>query len=175
MGKITEVLSLDYVNSVLQYGVGIDKMITKLEEKGHQLAQTLKSLEELEGEAEVKDKLRILKKCPMVAVLDAVKKINATLIGEENLPDFYPLIVEQYSKKHSDDCAILHPLCIAHQHIRRAFGEKHQLKIQQIACRSDSTGRVVFSKKGLGEAGLTQGEANQIISQNACLYICEKG
>ncbi|MBU2222319.1 MAG: hypothetical protein KJ722_06835, partial [Candidatus Omnitrophica bacterium] len=170
MIKITDELNLEYVKGLLQYGVDINEMVVKLEEKGRQLAQNIESLEELEGEVEVEGELCVLKQCPMVSVLNAVKKANAELTGEENLPDFYPQIVKDYIENHPEEGAILHPLCIVHQRIRKAFGEKHGFEIQQIACRSGSTGKVVYSKKGLEKAKMNEEEVSKAIGQGACLY-----
>ncbi|MBU1999358.1 MAG: hypothetical protein ABIG46_00600 [Candidatus Omnitrophota bacterium] len=174
MSKLTEELAPQYVNSVLQYGADVVEMINKLQKKGEAFSETINSLDELEGAFEIKGTLRILLKCPMVVVLEAIKKANAELTGEEVLPDFYPKLVEEYIKKHPDEGAILHPLCIAHQQIRKAFGQKQGLEIQQIACRSGSTGKVVFSDKGLKEAGMTEEEARKAIGENACLYLCKR-
>lgn len=174
MSRITEELTAEYVNSILQYGREISDMVKDVETKGRQIAETINTLEELEGRSDIEDRLYILKECPMVPVLDSVKKVNAQLIGEEILPDFYPKIVEEYIAERPDDCAILHPLCIAHQVIRKTFGDSHGLKVQQIACRSGSTGKVVFSEKGLTEASMTEEEAKEKLADNACLYLVDK-
>jgi len=174
MSKLVDELNPQYVNSVLQYGAKVEEMILKLEKKGEDLAKTLKDLEELEGASEIKGELHILLKCPMVPVLSSIKKANAEFTGEEALPDFYPQLLKEYIEKHPDDSAILHPLCIAHQHIRKSFGDKQGLNIQQVACRSGSTGKVVYSKKGLTAAGMSEEQAYKEIGENACLFICKK-
>jgi hypothetical protein len=169
---IIEALNPKYINSVLQYGAKIEDMIKQLEQKGNDLAETVKTLKELEGVSLIKGGLHILVKCPMVPVLESVKKANAEFTGEPSLPDFYPQLVEAYINKHPFDAGVLHPLCIAHQQIRKAFGAKHGLEIQQIACRSDS-GEVVYSQQGLKAAGLTEAQACKEIGENACLFICK--
>lgn len=174
MSIFIDELSVEYVNSVLQYGALVDEMINKLEQKGRELADKLNTLENLEGASEIKGDLAILLKCPMVPVLNKIKEANEELVGEAVLPDFYPEIVAEYIKMHPDDAAILHPLCIAHQHIRKTFAQRHGLDIQQVACRSDSTGKVVYSKKGLKAAGMSEKQAFQEIGDKACIFLCKK-
>ena len=174
MSRITEELTPEYVNSILQYGADIAGMIMTLKEKGWELSMLIESLEELEGESEIDGGLRILMKCPMVPVLKAIKSANAFLTGEEKLPDFYPAIVSEYVETYPDDAAILHPLCIVHQQIRKAFGEKGGIEIQQIACRSGETGKVVHSRRGLERTGKNEEDATELLGERACLYACGK-
>ena len=174
MSKLSEVLTREYVNSILQYGVTIGEMIEKLEQKGEELTKSIKSLEDLEGKSESKGDKNFLIACPMTKVLGEIKKANAELTGVEELPDFYPEIVKEYIKEHPDDAAILHPLCIVHQHIRNSFGKKQGLVLQQIACRSLATGKVVYSKKGIKEAATDEKQVDSEIANFACLYLCKK-
>lgn len=170
MSRITAELSPEFVNGVLQDGVEIPAMIATLQEKGWELSRMISTLEELEGPSEVDGDLRILISCPMVPVLKEIKKANAAQTGAEALPDFYPQIVAEYTARHPEDAAILHPLCIAHQQIRKAFGERSGLEIQQIACRSAETGKVVHSRTGLSKISRSEEEATRMLDTRACIY-----
>jgi hypothetical protein len=170
MVKITEELNLDYVHEVLKYGRRIKDMIGDLERKGAELAKEVTSLEELEGKAEVQGENVILLACPMVPVLNELKKEHKELLGIEKLPAYFPDIVDMYISMNPNSAAILHPLCIAHQHIRKEFGKAHGAEIEQIACRSGATGEVVYAKAGLDKAKMTEDDAKKLLGERACLY-----
>ena len=170
MAKITEHINIEYVKEFLQYGEKIAKMVATLETKGKALATEIGTLEELEGKSERKGDKCILKKCPMVPVLEEIKKANEDLTGVRALPNFYAQIVEEYVNLHSGEESILHPLCIAHQVIRKTFAKLKGMHIQQIACRSGESGKVVYSKNGLEKGGLSEEQALEMLGDNACLY-----
>ena len=170
MSKLVDEITVDYLKEFLQYGEKADKMEKTLETKGKALATEIEFLEELEGEATDAENLKALLDCPMTNVLKEIKKVNEELTGENAFPDFYKDIVDEYKKKYPDDAAILHPLCIVHQSIRKTFGKIHGQEIQQVACRAMATGDVVYSKKGLGANGISEEKAKEMLEGKACLY-----
>lgn len=176
MSKLTDEITLDYLKNNLQYGEQVEKMIEILETKAREIASEVSSLEEMEGPAQEKGEYRMVEKCPLIPVLNEVKKYNAAYIGSNifSVPAFYPKIVDQYDVKYPDDSALLSPLCIICQVARRAFGELKGIDIQHIACKHYKAPKAVCSRKGLRKFGLTEAEAAQLMGNNNCLYGCKK-
>lgn len=65
----------------------------------------------------------------------------------------------------------LHPLCIIHRGIRDSMPDQ----VINIACRSESTGKIVVSEANLEKVGLTREEAEEMIAGQACLYCIYAG
>ena len=171
MLAIQRICSLDFIHSVLSEGADIDRMIEALVLKADAEADNIGSLEELEGEAAEEGAIRILKKCPMEPLLDILRKENQAATGRKELPAFYQSIVERFIEQNPGEGAQLHPLCIVHQAMRDVIGSHHGRLTRQIACRSSSTRKVVFSKNGLSLAGLTEGQAREKVNHYACMYM----
>ena len=171
MSRIEDICSLEFVQSVLHDGVPIDGMIETLVLKADEEARNVGSLEELEGESIPDGDLRILKTCPMVPVINAVKKHNLAETGEDALPAYYREIVERCIEQYPGEAAILHPLCIVHQAMRDVISSGKGTLTRQIACRSGATGEVVFANKGLSAANLTEEQARGKIDGYACMYM----
>ncbi len=179
MAKLTDEITIEYLKDILQYGEKIENMESVLEKKGKTIATQVSTLAELEGESFEKDGFRVLKECPMVPVLKQIKEANEELTGINAFPGFYADIVKEYIEKNPGEGAILHPLCIVHQIIRKTYGILNGKHIQQVACRSMETGKVVYSETGMEKGGLTEEEADELIQEEsdeqinlyACLYL----
>lgn len=171
MLAIQRICSLEFIHSVLSEGADIDQVIEALVLKADAEAKNVGSLEELEGEATEEGAIRILKKCPMEILLDAIRKENQATTGRKELPAFYQSIVDRFIEQNPGEGGQLHPLCIVHQAMRDVIGSYHGRLTRQIACRSASTRKVVFSKNGLGLAGLTESEARDRLKSYACMYM----
>lgn len=165
MSEIARLITIDYINSIFKEGRSIEEIIEDLENKGFELGQEVEDLDRFEGESLVKDSLRILKACPMIGLLEELKRLN-----NDQLPQYFKDVVNQYKTKYPRRAGILHPLCIVHQIVRKTFGMNKDKYFEQIACRSASSGEVVFCEDGLVMAGLNEDEARNLIANYACLY-----
>lgn len=165
MAGFSELIDIDWLMGVLDEQKPIEEIIGVLEEKGFELGQQIDSIEALEGEVIHKGDLRILPLCPMTPLLKAIMERY-----RGKLPDSFHRIVESYRERHPQQAAVLHPLCIVHQTIRKTFGMAHDEYFEEVACRSLSSAEVVISEQGLVMSGLTEDEAREIIKDAACLY-----
>ncbi len=123
----------------------------------------------LEGKADREGTLFVLKGCPMTNLLNSV-----TVDGR--LPEFYKKIVDKYLEIYKTKGAILHPFCIVHQVIRATVGEHIKIndkpvKVYQVACRSMTSGKVVYATEGTGRAGMERPEIDKKIEGKACMYL----
>ena len=84
--------------------------------------------------------------------------------------------MDKYLEIYKTKGAILHPFCIVHQVIRATVGEhmkikgKH-MKVYQVACRSMSSGKIVYATEGTGRTELDKGQIDKKIDGKACMYI----
>lgn len=125
--------------------------------------------DDLEGQSEREGELIILKQCPMTKLLKEVSSGG-------QLPDFYSKIVEKYKEIHKSKGAILHPFCIVHQVIRATVGDHvkvqgKKMRVYQVACRSMTTGNVVFAEEGMMRVNMGEDEVKKKISGKACMYL----
>lgn len=123
----------------------------------------------LEGKADCEDNLFVLNHCPMAKMLESV-------MVDGKLPDFYQRIVDKYTEIHKGKGAILHPFCIVHQVIRATVCDHIKvkgkpLKVYQVACRSMSSGKVVFAMEGTTRTEMDQDAIRMKIGGKACMYI----
>ena len=123
----------------------------------------------LEGLSDRIDDVMVLKQCPMTGLLKA-------LSTDGKLPDFYQQIVDKFVSMHKNKGAILHPFCIVHQVIRAAIGEHVKIggkpvRVYQIACRSMSSGKVVFANEGTTKVALSEDDILKKIDGKACMYL----
>ncbi len=165
MADIAKLITVEYINGVFKEGRPVEEIIGDLENRGFELGQIVDDLDGFEGESIVKESLRILKTCPMTGLLNELKRLNN---GE--LPQYFKDVVNQYKTRYPRRAGILHPLCIVHQIVRKTFGMNKDKYFEQIACRSASSGEVVFCEDGLVMAGLSEDEARSLIANYACLY-----
>ncbi|MGA2192225.1 MAG: hypothetical protein ABSG42_02470 [Nitrospirota bacterium] len=126
-------------------------------------------LDILEGKADRKSNVYVLKGCPMTKLVSSLK-------SDGKLPEFYEKIADKYKEIHKTKGAILHPFCIVHQVIRALIGEKikvrnHSVKIFQVACRSLDSGKIVYASEGMERIGLDKEDVDGMIDGNACMYI----
>ncbi len=126
-------------------------------------------LDALEGKADNEEELFVLNQCPMTKMLESV-------MVDGKLPDFYQKIVDKYIEIHKTKGAILHPFCIVHQIIRATVGEHMKvkgkpMKVYQVACRSMSSGKVVFATEGMSRTEMDQEAVKKKIEGKACMYI----
>ena len=123
----------------------------------------------LEGQSEREGDLIVLNQCPMTKLLKEVSNGG-------QLPDFYSKIVEKYKEIHKSKGAILHPFCIVHQVIRATVGDHvkvqgKKMRVYQVACRSMTTGNVVFAEEGMMRVNMGEDEVKRKISGKACMYL----
>jgi ASC-1-like (ASCH) protein len=123
----------------------------------------------LEGKADREGSLFVLKDCPMTKLLNAVM-VNG------KLPEFYQKIVDKYLEIYKTKGAILHPFCIVHQVIRATVGEHIKingkpLKVYQVACRSMSSGKIVYATEGTSRVEMEKPEIDKKIDKKACMYL----
>jgi len=126
----------------------------------------------LEGKAERDGSVFVLKECPMTRMLKAV-------MVDGKLPAFYQQIVDKYLEVYKTKGAILHPFCIVHQVIRATVGEHvkvggKSLRVYQIACRSMTSGKVVYATEGTSRIEDDKDEIDRKISGKACMYLIKK-
>jgi len=161
-----------------------------LKELGRQIAEELyteqyKSLEEfyeaydkgkdpmqdLEGKGMRKGDLVILEDCPVAGLRDPAIDLFKQA---GRFPPEWEAIVDEYKQVFKND-AILHPLCIVHQRIREELAKKIPkgksfVHATEVACRSMSTGKVVYSDWGIQLSGETKEEIEKLIDNKACIY-----
>jgi len=125
--------------------------------------------DKLEGKAERDGNVMVLKNCPMAKLLSEV-------MVDGKLPEFYQMIVDKYKKVYKTKGAILHPFCIVHQVIRSVVGEHikvggNKLKVYQIACRSMTSGKIVYATEGMSRVSMSEEEIDKKIEGKACMYL----
>ncbi len=125
--------------------------------------------DKLEGKADRDGNVMVLKNCPMAKLLN-------DMTVEGRLPDFYQRIVDKYKEIYKTKGAILHPFCIVHQVIRATVGEHikvggKRLKVYQIACRSMSSGKIVYASEGMNRVDMKKDEIDAKIEGKACMYL----
>jgi len=126
-------------------------------------------LDALEGKADRDGNVFVLQNCPMTNLLKSV-------MVDGQLPDFYQKIVEKYTEVYKTKGAILHPFCIVHQVIRATVGEHIKvnggnMKVFQIACRSMSSGKIVYATEGTGRVEMKKEDIDRKIAGKACMYM----
>ncbi|HLB25253.1 MAG TPA: hypothetical protein VJM83_02870 [Nitrospirota bacterium] len=126
-------------------------------------------LDRLEGKADREDNVFILKKCPLVKLVESLKGPDG------KLPKYYLRVGEKYMEIYKTKTAILHPFCIVHQVIRSIVGEHIKIKdkpmhVYQIACRSIK-GKVVCASEGMTRIKMKQEEVEAKIDGMACMYM----
>lgn len=122
---------------------------------------------QLEGEGIRHDDIIILKDCPMSPLFEDFKE-------GADFPDYWKTVPEQYMETFKNE-ALLHPLCIVHQRCRDELAAKvpkgksfvHSIAI---ACRSMSSGKIVYSSSGLHLSGRTEDEIQRLIDGMACAF-----
>lgn len=171
MNKLETEITIEFAKLVLQYGKKIEEIEKELEKKGTELGTQIKDLEDLEGQSVKNGDCSILINCPMTKLLKEIKQTNEELTGINELPLFYKEVIANYIKLHPGEEAILHPLCIVHQIIRKNIGKVNNLAIQQVACRSMETGKVVIAKNGIKKCQFLEKDVTHLLAQNACLYL----
>ena len=169
----------------------ISAIIHDLQEKGSEIAAELKlrdygSLEEfqveydkgkspfciLEGKADRKGDVYVLKGCPMAQRVESMK-------GEQGkLPKFYLKIGDKYKDIYKTKGAILHPFCIVHQVIREMVGQKIKVggkpvKVYQVACRALKSGKTAYASEGMDRIGLDKDGVDKMIDGKACMYLAK--
>jgi len=146
--------------------------IEKLEEIGWlftEFDEGKSPFNKLEGQTERDDNIVILKQCPMAKLLNEVSV-------DGKLPDFYQTIVEKYVQIYKNKGAILHPFCIVHQVIRAHVGEQikvngKSLHVYQVACRSMTSGKVVYANEGMNKVNMSKEEVDAKLEGKACMYL----
>jgi len=123
----------------------------------------------LEGDTERDGNIVVLKQCPMTRLL---KEVSV----DGKLPDYYQAIVEKYIQIYKNKGAILHPFCIVHQVIRAHVGEHikvggKMLSVYQVACRSMTSGKIVYANEGLSKVDMTKEEVDAKLEGKACMYL----
>lgn len=128
----------------------------------------LSSIIKLEGEGIRYGEIIILRECPMTPVFELFK------VGG-NFPEYWQRIPDEYMTLFKNE-AILHPLCIIHQRFRDELiakipkGESFVHSIA-VACRSMSSGKIVYSQFGLQLSGSTEEDIRRIIEGRACAFL----
>ncbi len=126
-------------------------------------------LSKLEGPGMRYGDLIILKNCPSVALFEYFRNEDGSF------PEYWKSLPEEFMKQFQNE-AILHPLCIVHQafrdilasHIPKGSGVVHSIAV---ACRSVSTGKIVYSNFGLRMANRTQRDVEKKIEGFACAFL----
>lgn len=124
-------------------------------------------LTKLEGEGIRHNDIIILKDCPMQPLFEDFKE------GAE-YPEYWKNVPEQFMTAFKNE-AILHPLCIVHQKFRDELAAKIPKGMSfvhstAVACRSMSSGKIVYSKSGMNLAGKKEEEIKKIIDGLACAF-----
>ncbi len=122
----------------------------------------------LEGEGVRYGKVIVLKDCPMVPVFKIFKKGT-------DFPEYWKRIPEEYMTKFKNE-AILHPLCIIHQKFRDELASRIKkgnsvVHSVAVACRSTTSGKIVYSEFGLQMADMGKEAINLIINGRACAFV----
>jgi hypothetical protein len=125
--------------------------------------------DKLEGKAERDGNVMVLKSCPM-------SKLLGEVMVDGKLPEFYQRIVDKYKEIYKTKGAILHPFCIVHQVIRAMVGEHikiggKKLKVYQIACRSMTSGKIVYASEGMNRVSMSKVDIDKKIEGKACMYL----
>lgn len=128
----------------------------------------LSPLIKLEGEGVRYGEVIILKDCPMVPVFGIFK-------NGDGFPEYWKLVPEQYMTNFKNE-AILHPLCIIHQKFRDELTSRIKkgnsvVHSVAVACRSTTSGKIVYSEFGLQMAGMEKEAINLIINGRACAFL----
>ena len=189
MPLIDKELTKEFITKTLRPDRLISAMVFDLKEKGKEIAKQLpykeySSLDEffarhdagnsalilLEGRNIRSGNIFTLKKC----ILQDLKVL--LLNDTSKLPLFYDKIEKKYMEIYKKKTAILNPLCIACQVVRESSGNHIKigfstLIIKHIACRSELTGKIVYSEEGVNLAhskGIT--ELDHLLKENICIY-----
>jgi len=122
----------------------------------------------LEGEGIRYGEIIVLKDCPSVPVFELFKDGNG-------FPDYWKKIPEEYMHTFKNE-AILHPLCIIHQRFRDELASKIRkgdsvVHSVAVACRSTTSGKIVYSRFGLEMSGLDTKAIERIIEGRACAFL----
>jgi len=111
--------------------------------------------------------------------------LRKSLLGKNGkLPSFYNEIEKKYVDMYKRNTAILNPLCIVCQVVRETLGKDikigdRRLFIQQVACRSEITGKRVYSEEGLrivkelslgNKTAFNREDIEDILNNYSCLY-----
>jgi hypothetical protein len=128
-------------------------------------------MQALEGTGKRKGDLIILDDCPVAGLNDPAIELFKEA---GKFPNEWAAIVEEYKQVFKND-AILHPLCIVHQRIREELAKKIPkgksfVHATEVACRSMSTGKVVYSEWGMQLSGETKEDIEKLIDKKACIY-----
>lgn len=126
-------------------------------------------LDMLEGKTDREGNLFVLKECPMT-------KLLASVMVDGKEPEFYKKIVDKYLEIYRTKGAILHPFCIVHQVIRATVGDHVKIKgkpmkVYPVACRSTSTGKIVYATEGTSRVELEKAEVDKKIDKKACMFL----
>lgn len=170
MTRLEKICNLEFAEKFLMENIDVDELLEKLVLKANKEAPKIKSLEQLEGRAIEKDNIALLKQCPMVPIINAIKERNFQKTGKREFPKFYNKLVKRYIEKYPDEAAILHPFCIVHQAMREIIGASKDILVRQIACKSVD-GKIAISKRGKKLANLTDNEIKTMLKDNACIYL----
>jgi len=128
-------------------------------------------MQTLEGKGSRKGDLIILDDCPVAGLHDPAIELFKEA---GKFPPEWEAIVDEYKQVFKND-AILHPLCIVHQRIREELAKKIPkgksfVHATEVACRSMSTGKVVYSEWGLQLSGESREQIEKLIDKKACIY-----
>jgi len=142
---------------------------TSLEEFYNDYDRKNSPLSKLEGPGMRYGDLIILKNCPSVPLFDYFKEEDG------KFPDYWKTLPEEFMRLFENE-AILHPLCIVHQafrdilasHIPKGSGVVHSIAV---ACRSTTTGKIVYSQFGLKLANRTKRDVEKKIEGFACAFL----
>ena len=178
MERLAQEITVEFIDSLKGAEENIGKITAQLEDKGKELSQSLAHIEELEGAGQTRDDVHILMKCPLLPVLREIKMMNAgSCPEEEEFPEYLRQIRDAYLRRFPG-AAILHPLCIVHQHIRKAFLEESGVATEDIACRNAETGEVAISTaKSLRSRSVKTEKTIEDLTYTAhfsCVYRCSK-
>ncbi len=124
-------------------------------------------ISKLEGEGVVQDELLFLRSCPMAPLFSDYKV-------DGDFPEYWKSMPREFMGTMKNE-AVLHPLCIVHQSFRDELAKKipkgasfvHSIAV---ACRSGSSGQVVFNDFGLRIANRSREQIAQEIDGLACAF-----
>lgn len=120
-----------------------------------------------EGEGVRYGDIIVLKDCPMSPLFEDFKEGS-------DFPEYWKSLPDQYMTTFKNE-AILHPLCTIHQISRDELTAKIPkgksfVHSRIVACRSMSSGKVVYSKFGIQLCGRTEEDIKKIIEGMACAF-----
>lgn len=149
-------------------GLAKDNGFHSINEFFEEYDRGLSPLIKLEGEGVRYGEVIILKDCPMVPVFKIFK-------NGEGFPEYWERVPEQYMTNFKNE-AILHPLCIIHQKFRDELASRikkgnSMVHSVAVACRSTTSGKIVYSEFGLQMAGMEKEAINIIIDGRACAFV----